>query len=68
MSRLLLLLLLIILLLLLLILLLLLFFFFLLPFSFLIKGTGPFTFDDLQYSTAQQREDAASMWKALKNF
>lgn len=33
-----------------------------------IRGTGPFTFDDLQYSTAQQREDAASMWKALKNF
>ena len=33
-----------------------------------VRGTGPFTFDDLQYGTPEQVEDAESMWKALKTF
>ena len=33
-----------------------------------IRGTGPFQFSDLDYSTNQTREQAQSMWDALKVF
>ncbi|KAJ9440887.1 putative di-N-acetylchitobiase 2 [Diplonema papillatum] len=33
-----------------------------------LRGTGPFTFADLDYSTPQAKSQAASMWDALKVF
>jgi hypothetical protein len=33
-----------------------------------VRGTGPYTFDDLAYDTPENIRDSASMWKALKNF
>jgi len=33
-----------------------------------LRGTGPYTFDDLAYSTEVEKADAAAMWSALKKF
>eukprot|EP00040_Diaphanoeca_grandis_P012293 m.62432 g.62432 ORF g.62432 m.62432 type:complete len:401 (-) comp23154_c1_seq3:152-1354(-) len=30
-----------------------------------LRGTGPYTFDDLAYETSAQRKDSAAMWAAL---
>jgi len=33
-----------------------------------LRGTGPYTFDDLAYSTELEKADAAGMWAALRKF
>ena len=33
-----------------------------------LRGVGPYTYSDLDYSTATGRQEAAAMWDALKVF
>ena len=33
-----------------------------------VRGTGPFTFTNLEFGTAERRAESAAMWEALREF